>query len=143
MKLGGISNLGVKLRHGVDHVVDWSVSFTQKAIDQYVGHGSYDVGVVHQQESCGYTHGKYDFQWSTQTQELSKDIRINTSKGRVETESVRAMKEQRGLLGVVGPLRNWSSQEGAEWGEMLCEGLYSGTAVVRGATKVDGICSLL
>ena len=51
----------------------------------------------------------YDFQWSTQTQELSKDIRINTSKGRVETESVRAMKEQRGLLGVVGPLRNWSS----------------------------------
>ena len=62
------------------------------------------------------------FQWSTQTQELSKDIRINTSKGHVETESVRAMKEQRGLLGVVGPLRNWSSQEGAEWGEMLCEG---------------------
>ena len=47
MKLGGISNLGVKLRHGVDHVVDWSVSFTQKAIDQYVGRGSYDVGVVH------------------------------------------------------------------------------------------------
>ena len=109
MKLGGISNLGVKLSHGVDHVVDWSVSFTQKAIDQYVGHGSYDVGVVHQWESCGYTHGKYDFQWSTQTQELSKYIRINTSKGRVETESVRAMKEQRGLLGVVGPLRNWSS----------------------------------
>ena len=48
MKLGGISNLGVKLSHGVDLVVDWSVSFTQKAIDQYVGRASYDVGVVHQ-----------------------------------------------------------------------------------------------
>ena len=104
MKLGGISNLGVKLRHGVVHVADWSVSFTQKAIDQYVGRGSYDVGVVHQWESCGYTHGKYDFQWSTQTQELSKYIRINTSKGRVETESVREINRE-----IKGPLRNWSS----------------------------------
>ena len=33
----------------------------------------------------------------------------NTYKGRVETDSVRAMKEQRGLLGVVGPLGTWSS----------------------------------
>ena len=44
-----------------------------------------------------------------QTQELSKDIWINTSKGQVETESVRAIKEQQSLLGVVGPLGNWSS----------------------------------
>ena len=38
--------------------------------------------VVHQQESCGHTHGKYDIQQPTQTQEISKDIKwINTSKG--------------------------------------------------------------
>ena len=54
-----------------------------------------------------HTHGKYDLQWSTQIQELSKDIWINTSKGHVETESVKAMKEQRGLLGVMGPPGNY------------------------------------
>ena len=66
------------------------------------------MGVVHQWESCGYTHGKYDFQWSTQTQELSKDIRINTSKGRVETESVREINREINRE-IKGPLRNWSS----------------------------------
>ena len=116
----------------------WLVSqFYPKGNRPIVGRGSYDVGVVHQWESCGYTHGKYDFQWSTQTQELSKYIRINTSKGRVETESVREINRE-----IKGPLRNWSSWEGAEWGEMLSE-CRSVRAVVRGATKVDGIDNLL
>ena len=92
MRLGGISNLTtVSLQ-------------TSSLIGQ-----SHTLKVDQSCIALCFDPGKCDLQWSTQTQELSKDIWINTSKGRVETESVRAMKEQRSLLGVVGPLGNWSS----------------------------------